>query len=271
MQEYLRRDSLLPVLRLLFDLAFLGAAIVGACAFEAWWAKGLMVVPAVHRHRAAVRHRPRRLSWQLHEVRLAQQGRRPHRLPAFADAVLALGRGPQRRASRLHEPQGSRPGLGAAVGRRVGRRFQDAPRARTHLSLRFRPGPLLHDRNVVEEAHPAQQEACRRASRHLHLGQRAGAERGRRVDHRAGALGGVRQPFRHLDAALRLRAAVPGVQLHHWLGHLRAAHAPGSGLVRQARGMAEAPGVHHHHHQRGRAQELSAASCTTSSSTVLIT
>ena len=30
MQEYMRRDSLLPVLRLLFDLTFLGAAIVGA-------------------------------------------------------------------------------------------------------------------------------------------------------------------------------------------------------------------------------------------------
>ena len=39
MQEYLRRDSLVPVLRLLFDLAFLGACIVGACYFDALWAK----------------------------------------------------------------------------------------------------------------------------------------------------------------------------------------------------------------------------------------
>jgi omega-6 fatty acid desaturase (delta-12 desaturase) len=46
MQEYLRRDSLLPVLRLLLDFAFLGACIVGACWFDAWWAKALMVVPA---------------------------------------------------------------------------------------------------------------------------------------------------------------------------------------------------------------------------------
>jgi acyl-lipid omega-6 desaturase (Delta-12 desaturase) len=46
MQEYLRRDSLLPVLRLLLDLGFLTAAIIGACVFEAWWAKALMVVPA---------------------------------------------------------------------------------------------------------------------------------------------------------------------------------------------------------------------------------
>jgi omega-6 fatty acid desaturase (delta-12 desaturase) len=46
MQEYLRRDSLLPVLRLLLDLGFLAAAIIGACVFEAWWAKALMVVPA---------------------------------------------------------------------------------------------------------------------------------------------------------------------------------------------------------------------------------
>src|SRR4051812_9483453 len=46
MQEYMRRDSLLPVLRMLLDLAFLVAAIVGACVFKAWWAKLLMVVPA---------------------------------------------------------------------------------------------------------------------------------------------------------------------------------------------------------------------------------
>src|SRR4051794_5347164 len=46
MQEYLRRDSVLPVLRLLMDLVFLGACIVGACYFTAWWAKALMVVPA---------------------------------------------------------------------------------------------------------------------------------------------------------------------------------------------------------------------------------
>src|SRR4029079_17211055 len=46
MQEYLRRNSISPVLRLLLDLAFLTAAIVGACVFDAWWAKALMVVPA---------------------------------------------------------------------------------------------------------------------------------------------------------------------------------------------------------------------------------
>jgi omega-6 fatty acid desaturase (delta-12 desaturase) len=46
MQEHLRRESILPVLRLLFDFAFLVAAIIGACVFEAWWAKMLMVVPA---------------------------------------------------------------------------------------------------------------------------------------------------------------------------------------------------------------------------------
>ena len=45
MQEYLRRDSVVPVLRLILDLAFLAAAIVGACAFDAWWAKMLMVIP----------------------------------------------------------------------------------------------------------------------------------------------------------------------------------------------------------------------------------
>ncbi len=46
MQEYLRRDSLMPVLRLLLDLTFLGVCIAGACYFSAWWAKALMVVPA---------------------------------------------------------------------------------------------------------------------------------------------------------------------------------------------------------------------------------
>ena len=43
MQEYLRRDSLVPVLRLLLDLTFLGVCIAGACYFSAWWAKALMV------------------------------------------------------------------------------------------------------------------------------------------------------------------------------------------------------------------------------------
>jgi hypothetical protein len=38
MQEYLRRDSVGPVLRLFIDLAFLVACIVGACWFSAWWA-----------------------------------------------------------------------------------------------------------------------------------------------------------------------------------------------------------------------------------------
>jgi fatty acid desaturase len=42
MQEYMRRDSVLPVLRMLLDLAFLGACIAGACYFNAWWA-ALMV------------------------------------------------------------------------------------------------------------------------------------------------------------------------------------------------------------------------------------
>src|SRR6478736_4159115 len=46
MQEYMRRDSVLPVLRMLLDLAFLGACLAVACYFNAWWAKALMVVPA---------------------------------------------------------------------------------------------------------------------------------------------------------------------------------------------------------------------------------
>jgi omega-6 fatty acid desaturase (delta-12 desaturase) len=45
MQEYLGRDSIFPVLRLLLDLAFLGACIAGACYFDSWWAKALMVIP----------------------------------------------------------------------------------------------------------------------------------------------------------------------------------------------------------------------------------
>ena len=36
----------MPVLRLLVDLAFLGVCIAGACYFDAWWAKALMVIPA---------------------------------------------------------------------------------------------------------------------------------------------------------------------------------------------------------------------------------
>ena len=34
MQEYLRRGSVVPVLRLLLDLAFLGMCIAGACYFD---------------------------------------------------------------------------------------------------------------------------------------------------------------------------------------------------------------------------------------------
>jgi omega-6 fatty acid desaturase (delta-12 desaturase) len=45
MQEYLGRDSIFPVLRLLLDFAFLGACIAGACYFDSWWAKALMVIP----------------------------------------------------------------------------------------------------------------------------------------------------------------------------------------------------------------------------------
>ena len=45
MSEYLRRDSVMPVVRLLLDFAFLGACIVGACYFDSWWAKSLMVIP----------------------------------------------------------------------------------------------------------------------------------------------------------------------------------------------------------------------------------
>src|SRR5262245_48829106 len=46
MQEFLRRQSFAPVLRLLLDLAFLGACVAGACYFDAWWAKALMIFPA---------------------------------------------------------------------------------------------------------------------------------------------------------------------------------------------------------------------------------
>ena len=47
MQEFLRREgSVRPVLRLLLDLAFLGVCVAGACYFNAWWAKALMVIPA---------------------------------------------------------------------------------------------------------------------------------------------------------------------------------------------------------------------------------
>src|SRR3954463_14797340 len=45
MQEYLRRGSVGPIFRLLLDLAFLGMCIAGACYFDAWWAKALMVIP----------------------------------------------------------------------------------------------------------------------------------------------------------------------------------------------------------------------------------
>ena len=144
MQEFLRRDSVVPVLRLLLDLAFLGACIVGACYFNAWWAKALMVVPAsiAIARLFVIGHDACHGSYT--KLRLAQQDRRPHRLPAVAHAVLALGRRPQRCPPRLHQPQGSRPGVGADVGRGVEGRFEIAPRARAHLSLGFRPGPLLH-------------------------------------------------------------------------------------------------------------------------------
>ena len=58
------------------------------------------------------------------QLRLAQQSRRPHRVPPVAHAVLALGRGPQRGAPRLHQPQGSRPGVGADVGGRMAGRLE---------------------------------------------------------------------------------------------------------------------------------------------------
>ena len=45
MQEYMRRGSIGPIFRLLLDLAFLGMCIAGACYFDAWWAKALMVIP----------------------------------------------------------------------------------------------------------------------------------------------------------------------------------------------------------------------------------
>jgi omega-6 fatty acid desaturase (delta-12 desaturase) len=45
MQEFLRRQSILPVLRLTLDLLLLAAAIIGACGFDRWWAKALMVIP----------------------------------------------------------------------------------------------------------------------------------------------------------------------------------------------------------------------------------
>jgi omega-6 fatty acid desaturase (delta-12 desaturase) len=46
MQEYLRRDSVGPVLRLFIDFTFLVVCIIGACYFKSWWAKSLMVIPA---------------------------------------------------------------------------------------------------------------------------------------------------------------------------------------------------------------------------------
>ncbi|MEZ5500846.1 MAG: fatty acid desaturase [Steroidobacteraceae bacterium] len=39
MQEYLRRDAWLPVMRWLLDITFLLVAIAGACVFQSWWAR----------------------------------------------------------------------------------------------------------------------------------------------------------------------------------------------------------------------------------------
>jgi omega-6 fatty acid desaturase (delta-12 desaturase) len=45
MQQYLNREALFPVLRMVTDFTFLILCIIGACWFSAWWAKALMVIP----------------------------------------------------------------------------------------------------------------------------------------------------------------------------------------------------------------------------------
>ena len=45
MSEFLRRDSFVPVLRRIIDLAWLGLCIAGAGYFDSWWGTALLVIP----------------------------------------------------------------------------------------------------------------------------------------------------------------------------------------------------------------------------------
>ena len=247
-------DSILPVLRLLLDLAFLGVCIAGACYFSSWWAKALMVVPAsvAIARLFVIGHDACHGSYTRYDWLNKIVGRIAF-LPSLTPFSLwDVGH------NVAHHGFTNLKGRDQVWVPMSAEEWQAASKVRRVLERIYRSGFGQGLYYLIEmwwkKLILPTQETRRRAPRDFLVGQRAGAGRRRGVDHGAGAVGRLRQSLGHLDAAVRLRAAVPGVQLHHGFRDLRAAHASGSGLVRQARGMAEAPRLHHHHRQRGGAE-----------------
>ena len=145
----------LPVLRMLLDLAFLGACIVGACYFDAWWAKALMVVPAsiAIARLFVIGHDACHGSYTKYDWLNKIVGRiaflpslTPFSLWDVGHNVAHHGFTNLKGRDQVWVPMSAEEWKAAS---------KTPPRTRAHLSLGFRPGPLLHDRNVVEETHPA--------------------------------------------------------------------------------------------------------------------
>ena len=179
-----------------------GGRDLGACLFETWWAKLLMVIPAsiAIARLFVIGDDACHGSYTKYDWLNKIVGRIAF-LPSLACSHLWEG-GPQRRSSWLHAISRDANGLGTDVGGREEAASKTRRALERIVSLRASARSLLHHRDVVEKADPAEQETRRRAPCDLHLGQRAGARvSARAVDHRSGALGVLRRPLDHLDAA----------------------------------------------------------------------
>ena len=98
--------------------------------------QGIRVAGGCAVDRAPVRDRPRRVPWLLHTEQDPEQVDRPHRIPAFTDALQPVGDRPQSRAPRVHQLEGQ----GLRLDPLLAGRFARLPWVRRKLEHVYRSG-----------------------------------------------------------------------------------------------------------------------------------
>ena len=234
---------LFPLAVLVFDLALFGAGSALVLLAASLALKLVGTLDRHRRHRAAVPDRPRRLPRQLLRQRAAERRLRPDRLPAVDDRLQPLGSRPQHGAPRLQQPEGPRPGLGAASRRPSSTHCRGIARrssaciaaasagARTTWSRcggRSSSSPAAG--RSARAAASTSSTAC--SSPQARCCGSASSRRGTRD----------RAVLRAAGHAGR-RRAVPAVERHHGFRRLPAPHEPDDRLVPEPAGMAAQQGL----------------------------
>ena len=148
-----------------------------------------------------------------------------HCLFAIIKPVQPVGRGAQRDAPRLYQPQRRGFRLDAVFGGRISANERGTSFYGTSLPQRLGPIVVLHDRNLVEQDVLAEQEGATIPTSGLFLGQCVG-QRVRRDLACGGGVGRIGGECQRLVGDYhRIYCAVCVLEWHDWRGGLYAPHA----------------------------------------------